>query len=102
MIRRDREEKLTDKDTQVAGDKMERRDVGDMAHDTANTGQDGSKTNDGMQSGDCLWQIRRCDALANQESWESYVSAVVSIRAADEKERTYLLEFPDWPRHQIA
>ena len=80
---------------------MERCDVSDMAHDTANACQDCSETNDGVESGDGLRQIGGRDSLANEESlWD--VSLELILRDYWVQSWLYLLEFRDWPRHQTV
>lgn len=49
-----------------------------MSHNTADAGQDGGKTDDGMQSGDGLGEVRGRDSLADEEAW--VVSCVQVIK----------------------
>jgi hypothetical protein len=59
----------TNENTQVSGYHVQGGDVVNMAHDAADTGENSSETDYGVQCSNGLGQIGRRDALANEESF---------------------------------
>lgn len=62
-------EDYTDQNAEVTSYHMQSGNVRNTSHDTADTGQDGSKTNDGVERGNSLGEISGSNALANQSTY---------------------------------